>query len=125
MPVTVVDASALAAVTFTEPEGPAIEARLANASLVAPGLIWFEMANVCLTKIRRQPDEEGRLLERFEDALQLAIDIRPVDYLAVVALAKQTGLSIYDASYLWLSRELGAELVTLDTQLIEAEKGAS
>lgn len=104
MPVTVVDASALAAVTFIEPAAPAVEARLANTSLAAPALIWFELANVCLTKIRRQPDEEGRLLERFADALQLVIDMRPVDYLAVVVLARETGLSAYDASYLWLAR---------------------
>jgi predicted nucleic acid-binding protein len=44
--------------------------------------------------------------------------------MAVVALARGTGLSAYDASYLWLSRELGVELVSLDTQLNEVAKGA-
>ena len=32
----------------------------------------------------------------------------------------RTGLTTYDASYLWLARDLGVELVTLDRQLAEA-----
>ena len=32
-------------------------------------------------------------------------------------LALETGLTAYDASYLWLSRRLGADLVTLDKAL--------
>lgn len=31
-----------------------------------------------------------------------------------LALALETGLTHYDASYLWPARELGADLVTLD-----------
>ena len=38
----------------------------------------------------------------------------------VVQLAGETGLSTYDASYLWLSRHLRGELVTLDQALREA-----
>jgi predicted nucleic acid-binding protein len=38
----------------------------------------------------------------------------------VLELAESTGLTAYDASYLWLARELSAELVTLDGQLAKA-----
>jgi predicted nucleic acid-binding protein len=38
----------------------------------------------------------------------------------VVPLAAETGLTAYDASYLWLSRHLNAELVTLDRKLAKA-----
>jgi predicted nucleic acid-binding protein len=31
-------------------------------------------------------------------------------------------LPLYDASYLWLARTLGAELVTLDDKLARAER---
>jgi predicted nucleic acid-binding protein len=37
-------------------------------------------------------------------------------------LAAATGLTAYDASYLWLARRLGADLVTLDKQLAKAER---
>ena len=36
------------------------------------------------------------------------------------AVAAATGLTSYDASYLWVARRLGAELVTLDRQLEKA-----
>jgi len=37
-------------------------------------------------------------------------------------LALETGLTVYDASYLWLARRLGAELVTLDKALDAAAR---
>ena len=43
-----------------------------------------------------------------------------VDHAAVMDLAEATGLTAYDASYLWLARELEAELVTLDRKLAAA-----
>jgi uncharacterized protein with PIN domain len=43
MAVKVVDASALAALLFGEPEAE----RLGNARLAAPALLGFELANVC------------------------------------------------------------------------------
>lgn len=43
-----------------------------------------------------------------------------VDYYGVLALAEATGLTAYDASYLWIARGLGAELVTLDRKLAAA-----
>ncbi|MHB8529918.1 MAG: PIN domain-containing protein, partial [Caulobacteraceae bacterium] len=59
-------------------------------------------------------------LESF--ALRERFDIQEltVDQDAVVRLAAKTGLSTYDASYLWLSRRHGAELVTLDRRLADA-----
>ena len=39
---------------------------------------------------------------------------------AIVQLALETGLSTYDASYLWLARRLGAPLVTFDERLRRA-----
>ena len=35
----------------------------------------------------------------------------------VVLIAQATGLTAYDASYVWLAGSLGADLVTLDKQL--------
>ena len=35
----------------------------------------------------------------------------------ILVLALETGLTTYDASYLYLSRSLGADLVTFDEQL--------
>ncbi len=39
--------------------------------------------------------------------------------LDAVALAEHLGLSVYDASYIWLARKLQSELITFDQQLAE------
>ena len=38
----------------------------------------------------------------------------------LLGLAERIGLTAYDASYLWLARRTGAELVTLDRRLAAA-----
>ncbi len=56
MPAKVVDVSALAALLFGEPEGGVVAGKPGNARLVAPALLFFELANVCLIKSRRHPE---------------------------------------------------------------------
>ena len=120
MPVKVVDASAVASVLFAEPGADAVAARIADARLVAPALLHFELANVCLMKIRRHPEQREALLQAYRLLVQLRMESVDVDHAGVLALAETTGLTGYDASYLWLARELGAELVTLDRRLAAA-----
>ncbi len=104
MAVRVVDASALAA--------------------LLPGLLGFELANVCLIKSRRHPEQREALTAAFRMCARLGVENAAVDHEGVLELASATGLTAYDASYLWLARELGAELVTLDRRLANAEKAA-
>jgi predicted nucleic acid-binding protein len=40
------------------------------------------------------------------------VEIVAVDHAAALDLAEATGLTAYDASYFWLTRALGVELVT-------------
>ena len=85
--------------------------------MAAPSLLGFEVANVCLTKIRRQPSQRDALRAAFRLARRLKIETVAVDHAATVDLAERTGLTAYDASYLWLTRALDVELVTLDQKL--------
>lgn len=121
MAVKVVDASAVAALLFGEPEAEAIAERLADAWLVAPGLLAFELAHVCLLKSRRHPRQKPALIAAFRLSTRLGVEEMAVDHEAALELAAATGLTTYDASYLWLARALGAELVTLDRPLARAE----
>jgi predicted nucleic acid-binding protein len=118
----VVDASALAALAFAEPRGAAIEDYLDGATVYAPALLKFEMASVAWKKMRQRPADTASILT----ALTLVLDersnitwhdVRSVD---VVLTAHATGLSVYDATYLWLAGSLGADLVTLDARLAAA-----
>lgn len=121
--VRVVDASAFAALLFGEPAGEAIAARLENARLVAPTLMAYELANVCVVKCRRHPEKREALLAAYGMRTRLAVEEVTVDHGDALTLALGTGLTLYDASYLWLARELSGELVTLDRELERAATG--
>lgn len=116
----VVDASALAAVVFAEPEAEAIEARLRDHNLFAPTLLPFEMSSVCLKKLRTNPQQRDAIHARFARLASIPVELLPVDPVAIVEVSGLLGLSAYDASYLLLARQMQAELVTLDTGLQRA-----
>ena len=120
MTARVVDASALAALLFGESEGAAIAERLQGAGLIAPALP-FEIANTCVKKIRRQPDRRDALLAAFGMLERMEVGIVEVDHGEVLNLAERSGLTAYDASYLWLARRMRSELVTLDRRLAAAD----
>ena len=118
----VVDASAFAAIAFQEPEGARIAEMLDGAEVFAPGLLKFELASVARKKIRARPGEASRVINALTFALESPnitwCDVDPSD---VVLTAHATGLTTYDASYLWLAGSLGADLVTLDQRLTDTE----
>src|SRR5271154_7003994 len=117
MDVKVVDASALGAIIFKEPEREKIARRLEGARLVAPALLGFEIVNACVTKLRRHPELRAGILQAFLLQGGLMIDREEVDHASVLSMAEQFRLTGYDASYLWLAQRLGGELVTLDRPL--------
>jgi predicted nucleic acid-binding protein len=118
--IKVVDASALGALLFEEPEAERVLAALNSGLLVAPALLEFELANICVIKIRRHPSQRQFLRRALGLRKRMAIETAAVPTDDVVTLAETTGLTAYDASYLWLARRLNAELVTLDRKLGEA-----
>lgn len=118
----VVDASAVVALLFNELTQEKIVARLRGASLHAPDLLEYEVANACLKKVRASPDERQMLLQAFSLLDALSIALERVNLPEAIALAEKMRLSLYDASYLWLARAIGVELVTLDGKLARADK---
>jgi len=91
-------------------------------SLHAPDLVRFEVASACLKKIRAAPGERQALLDAFSLLDELSISSDAVDLEEAIDLAQRTNLSLYDASYLWLARAHGVELVTLDDKLARADE---
>ncbi len=53
------------------------------------------------------------------------INWREVNHTDAALMAIETGLSVYDASYLWLAGSLAADLVTLDERLARASEALS
>jgi predicted nucleic acid-binding protein len=105
---------------FAEPKAAGIAERLEGARLVSPTLLAFELANVCAIKTRRHPGLLASLVSAFRLRDRLDVEEVAVDHADVIALAAKAGLTAYDASYLWLSRHLDAELVTLGRKLAKA-----
>ncbi len=71
-------------------------------------------------KMRRFPAVAAATRERYDQLSLLDVREYDVDHEACLELARRYELSSYDASYLWLSRFLHAELVTLDKKLARA-----
>jgi len=122
MPTKVVDDSALGALVFGEPEAESMARELSEASLIAPSLLWYELASICLKKIRNNPAKSAQLLTAMRFAGRLSVRLAEVDHVETSALARRTHLTTYDAGYLWLAQKIGAKLVTLDRKLLKAAK---
>jgi len=105
---------------FLEPQAPEIDRRLNGCKLFAPVLLPFEIMSVCLKKIRLHPPRRELILSAFADYRRTTINLLDVNEESVVELGELHRLSAYDASYLWLARHLGVELVTLDIRLAKA-----
>jgi predicted nucleic acid-binding protein len=118
----VVDSSALAALTYQEPGAAAYARQLDGHELHAPYVLRFEMANVCIKKVKMSPADRNRLVGQHHASLGVQVNQHPVDQAEVLALALRFNLSAYDASFLWLAAKLNVELVTGDDSLTKADK---
>ena len=119
MSVTVVDASAVAAVLFDEPEAEPIVASITGA-LTAPSLLLYELASVCTTKLTRRPAEAQTILSRYALFGDLEITLIEPDWASLPQLALEWALSAYDAAYLQIALREHAPLITLDARLAAA-----
>ncbi|MGH8503940.1 MAG: type II toxin-antitoxin system VapC family toxin [Gammaproteobacteria bacterium] len=122
MSIKVIDASALAALVFNEPQSDEVAKDLVGARLVAPVLLFYEMASVCHKKIAFYPKQRDVIIDAYNKSLRLEIDPLPINFEILVQTAGQTRLTTYDAAYLWLARTLSAPLVTLDKRLAKAAR---
>jgi predicted nucleic acid-binding protein len=102
----------------------AVRELIRRTSLVVPAVWPLEIANAligserCQRLTRSQTERIGQLLGR------LPIEIEPVDLVVLrrqtLPLAREHGLSIYDATYLELAVRRGLALATLDARMVAA-----
>ncbi len=120
MPGRVVDASVVAAMAFEEPNAGEAASLVEGYDLSAPTVLHYELASVALKKARRYPSQREAIAGGLRTALNLNVRWVDVDHIATLRLALDTGLTTYDASYLYLARTLGLPLVTFDGRLRRA-----
>jgi predicted nucleic acid-binding protein len=123
MPGKVVDASVLGAAAFQEPRFAETVALLQGFELYAPTLLAYELASIARKKALLYPAFVQDLVMNLSDALAMDIHWMEVNHRDVVELALATGLTTYDASYLYLARALGVPMVTFDQRLQRAAQG--
>jgi predicted nucleic acid-binding protein len=116
----VIDASIVVGAAVDEPPAlvalDAVHARV----LLAPPLIWVETANV-LVKRKHFSVPDAVFVLRSMERLGLESADRGFDGLVeAMVLADKHGLSVYDATYLWLAIDIDGELATLDRDLARA-----
>jgi predicted nucleic acid-binding protein len=80
MAVKVVDSSALGALVFGEPGAETAAKQLSKSTLVAPHLLWLELASITVKKAPRHPVLFEQIRVAFRMAGRLAIEILAVDH---------------------------------------------
>ena len=117
----VVDASAIVTLLIDPGSaGDAVAARMRHATLLAPALMPFEVANV----VRRR--RNAGLLSTAEadlahaELVELPVELWPWQATALRAWELGADLSTYDAAYIALAEETDAPLLTRDARLASA-----
>ncbi len=120
MKAKVADASVIAALAFGEPRADEAVALLRGAVLYEPLLLPFELVSVARKKCLAHPERAAAIRAALELALVLDVRWVEVDFPAVLQMSLDTGLTAYDAAYLYVARALRAPLITFDERLARA-----
>ncbi len=122
MPAKVVDASVIAAWCFREPRAAEAMEIMRDCELHAPLLLAYELTSIARRKTIAYPEKTAVLEKALRAALALPLRWEEVDHPSVLRMALNTGLTTYDACYLYLGHKLTLPLATFDQQLARAAK---
>ncbi|HSI55855.1 MAG: type II toxin-antitoxin system VapC family toxin [Ramlibacter sp.] len=91
----------------------------------APNLWQWECSNLLANGVRagRIPASAIEGLWSVLEAVRHRVDLHelaPAQHKAALGIAMDSGLSAYDASYVWLARSLNLPLLTFDARLVAA-----
>ncbi len=104
------------------PYSDSVLAALVEGAAIVPPIWSLEVANVLIVGERKKrlvPAQSLRFVELLQSLpITLDADVRPLGEL--LGLAREQGLSSYDASYLDLAVRTGLPLASLDGDLLEA-----
>lgn len=111
----VVDASVIMKLLLSE-EGSdrALDLVRHKNTLVAPNILFVEVANTLATKASISSEQIEQGLELIYDLGLQVEDIERGLLTEAAQVAKQTGTAVYDMIYAVLAQKLGVELITAD-----------
>lgn len=118
---TVVDASVVLKWLLAEPSERAqavLEEHLDGSDrLIAPELLYYEVGNVLVTKVRLDAKAISEIFGYFLDLHIESYSLGTEEYHASIDLAHKYKLTVYDAAYLALALAINVKLVTADKRL--------
>ena len=95
--------------------------RVVNDGAVVPGIWWYELRNALVVNERRGRIDTADTIAILADLREMAIAIdRDHDDGVLFSLARQHGLSVYDAAYVEVALRRGMPMASLDRQLRQA-----
>ncbi|MDD4932459.1 MAG: type II toxin-antitoxin system VapC family toxin [Methylacidiphilaceae bacterium] len=120
----VLDASIAACWAFDDEDHPvaalALE-RIRADEAIAPSLWWFEVRNTLIVNERRGRLTEGDTATFLRELSRFGVKIdRAPEEIAILMIARQYRLTVYDASYLELAQREAIPLASLDSDLRKA-----
>jgi predicted nucleic acid-binding protein len=125
----VLDCSVTVAWAFDDEDAPraaVVRDRLGEDLAVVPAIWALEVGNALLVAERRQRISRAESARFVEILRALPIDVDATPALgtlgSLLSLARQTGVSVYDAGYLDLAAAHGLPLATLDKALERAAR---
>jgi predicted nucleic acid-binding protein len=122
--IRIVDASAVGAVLLVEPEAAWVNAQTDGKALYAPPVLPFEVGNIFWKRLRNPAADVVNLMAIWSAWVEsLPLRLMPSNGTSILRLARQTGLTFYDASYLQLALDLDGGLISLDERLVQAAHG--
>ncbi len=124
----VLDASVILKWVFNDEEGADRarrfkDAHLAGDDIIAvPDLFFYEAANVLAVKTRLREEDCAEVLDLLWQMELEQFDFGLGEFTRAIHFAKRQSISVYDAAYLELSRELNCRFITADRKLYEKLK---
>jgi len=93
--------------------------------LVAPDLLWYEVMNGVRSAVVQKRINKREAKEAIKKFSELGLEFRNQSgvFDKIVETALKYELSVYDASYVTLAKELGSKLATFDKKIRKSVKG--
>ena len=120
IPARVADASVIATLAFGEARAAEARDLLGSAALYEPSLLLYELTSIARNKTLQTPEAQEHISAGLVYALSMDIRWAEVDAPGILRLALETGLTPYDAAYLYLASVRGLPLATFDRRMREA-----
>ena len=97
-----------------------------NNEIAAPSLLIHEVGNSLWKATKRKritPSKACKALESMNDAQVILHEFSWADASIILTIASQMDVTTYDASYLFLSEKMNAQLITADDKMYQKAKG--